>query len=183
MLDALRRRPGVWAGLLSAAVYLVLGYLLLAPRGPPPFPELRLPFSLATAASNGLTFVLLAAGWRAIRARRRERHRLLMELALLSITAFLALYVTRQYVVGTLAFGGPPPLHRWVYLPLLLPHLALSATAVPPVLYNFLVGMTRELREVGLTLHPRVGRVVVPLWLLSSALGLGVFALLQAYPA
>lgn len=106
-----------------------------------------------------------------------------MELALLSISAFLVLYVTRQYVVGTLAFGGPPLLYRWIYLPLLLPHLAVSAAAVPPVLYNFLVGVTRELHEVGLTLHPRVGRVVVPLWMLSSALGLVIFALLQAFPA
>ncbi len=161
---------------------MILGYLLLAPRSTAPFPELRLPFSLATATSNGLTFLLLAAGWVAIRAGRRERHRLLMEMALLSISAFLVLYVTRQYVVGTLEFGGPPLLHRWLYLPLLLPHLAISAAAVPPVLYNFLVGMTRTLPRVGLTLHPRVGRVVVPLWLLSSALGLVIFALLQAFP-
>lgn len=172
------KRPALWAALVSGVIYLVLGLLLLAPRGEPPMPWLRLPLSTATAASNGLTFAFLLVGWLYVRAGKLKRHRLMMELALGSISAFLVLYVTRQYLVGTIPFGGPEALYLYFYLPLLLPHLAISATCIPPVVYNFTVGLTRELGEVGSTLHPRVGRIVVPLWLLSSSMGLVVFALL-----
>ncbi len=104
-----------------------------------------------------------------------------MILALLSISSFFILYVTRQYLVGTLEFEGPEAVYRLVYIPVLIPHLALSAAAVPPVIYNFIVGLTRRMSEVGQTPHPRVGRIVVPIWLMSSTLGLVVFALLQYY--
>jgi putative membrane protein len=50
---------------------------------------------------------------------------------------------------------------------------------VPPVIYNVLVGLTRAPAAVGLTRHPRVGRVAVALWSLSLLLGLGVYLLLN----
>jgi putative membrane protein len=181
VVHSLKERPGLWTALISVTIYAVLGYLLLAPRGPPIAPELREPFSLATAASNALTFSLLAAGWLSIRAGNRERHRTFMELALLSISAFLILYVSRQWIVGTLRFAGPEVLYLYVYLPLLIPHLIISAVCVPPVVYNFLVGLTRSMDEVGMTLHPKVGRIVVPLWMISSAQGLVIFSLLLIY--
>jgi putative membrane protein len=180
---SVREHPGVWAGLVSGAVYLSLGVLLLAPRGPPPAPELGPSLSVLTAVANALTFSFLAVGWVAIRAGNRLRHRTFMELAFVSIASFLALYVTRQILSGTLAFGGPEALFLGVYLPVLIVHLAISTTTVPPVLYNFLVGLSRPLDRVGATLHPRVGRIIVPLWLASSLMGLLVFALLRIYPA
>ncbi len=178
---SLRDRPGVWTAIASAIVYLVLGLLFLFPRGDAPTPELRLPLSVATAASNALTIGLLSAGWIYIRSGRTRQHRLLMILAMVTISGFLILYVSRQYLVGTLEFEGPEVLRQYVYLPLLYPHLVLSAAAVPPVIYNFLIGISRRLDEVGMTRHPLVGRIVVPVWLLSSALGLVIFTMLQYY--
>lgn len=175
------QRPGLWAGVISLAIYVVLGLLLLGPRGMPPAPWLRQPLSVATAIANALTFTFLTAGWLSIRAGRAHRHRLFMEMALVSISAFLILYVSRQYMVGTLQFEGPKVLYRYLYIPLLIPHLAISAACVPPVIYNFIVGLTRDMSRVGQTLHPKVGRVVVPLWLLSSILGLVIFFMLQYY--
>lgn len=177
----LATRPGLWTALISATIYLILGYLLLLPRGEPVAPGIGPPLSLATAVSNGLTFAFLTAGWLTIRRGDRVRHRRYMVLAFLSITAFLLLYVVRQALAGTLHFGGPEVLYRFVYLPILIPHLAISTLCIPPVVYNFVVGLTRPLHRVGATLHPAVGRVVVPLWMVSSAMGLVVFALLQGY--
>ncbi|MFQ5907609.1 MAG: DUF420 domain-containing protein [Thermoplasmata archaeon] len=179
---SVREHPGAWAGLVSGVVYLTLGVLLLVPRGSPPAPELGPPLSVLTAIANALTFSFLAVGWVAIRAGNRLRHRTFMELAFVSIVSFLALYVTRQSLSGTLAFGGPEALLLGVYLPLLILHLAISAATVPPVIYNFLVGLSRPLNRVGATLHPRVGRIIVPLWMASSLMGLLVFALLRLYP-
>jgi putative membrane protein len=176
-------RPGIWAALVSALIYLTLGILLLVPRGAPPAPALGPPLSVLTAVANALTFLFLTTGWLSIRAGNRLRHRALMELAFLSIVSFLALYVTRQILSGTLAFGGPEGLYLGVYLPLLLVHLAISTATVPPVIYNFLVGLSRPLNRVGATLHPRVGRIIVPLWMASSLMGLTVFALLRLFPA
>lgn len=181
--QTIRDQPGSWAGLVSGVIYLTLGLLLLAPRGPPPAPELGPSLSVLTAVANALTFLFLLTGWLAIRAGNRLRHRALMELAFVSIASFLALYVTRQLLSGTLDFGGPQSLRLGVYLPLLVVHLAISAATVPPVIYNFLVGLSRPLNQVGATLHPHVGRVIVPLWMASSLMGLTVFALLRVFPA
>lgn len=178
---SLTDRPGLWAGIVSAAIYLVLGYLLLLRQGEPQAPSFGPPLSVATALANGLTFAFLTVGWVAIRARRLRRHRTFMELAFLSIGSFLVLYVTRQFLAGPIAFEGPPLVRSAVYLPILITHLAVSAVSIPPVVYNFLVGLTRPLNRVGETLHPRVGRIIVPLWMASSLMGLVVFGLLQVY--
>lgn len=181
MRRTLHDRPGLWAAVVSLVIYVVLGLLLLVSRMPPPAPNLALPLSVSTAVANALTFAFLTVGWIAIRAGRRRRHRTFMELAFLSIGAFLILYVTRQYLAGTLAFEGGETLNAGLFLPILIPHIAISVAAVPPVIYNFIVGLTRPLNRVGETAHPRVGRIVVPLWMASSLMGLIVFGLLLAF--
>lgn len=178
-----RDRPGLWAALVSGIIYLTLGFLLLVPRDAPPTPELGPTLSVFTALANALTFLFLTTGWLAIRAGNRLRHRTLMKLAFVSILSFLAIYVTRQLLSGTLDFEGPESLEVGVYLPLLVVHLAISTTTVPLVVYNFLVGLSRPLNQVGRTLHPRVGRVIVPLWMASSLMGLALFALLRLFSA
>ncbi|MDX1534582.1 MAG: DUF420 domain-containing protein [Thermoplasmata archaeon] len=175
--------PGRWAALISGVIYLTLGLLLLVPRGAPPASDLGPSLSILTAAANAFTFLFLTFGWLAIRRGNQVRHRRLMELAFVAVVTFLALYVARQVLAGTLSFGGPPALYTAVYLPLLSVHLAISTATVPLVIYNVLVGLSRPLSRVGQTPHPRVGRVIVPLWMASSLMGLSVFALLRAFPA
>ena len=62
------------------------------------------------AALNATTFVLLTAGWRAIRRGDRDRHRAMMLAALTVSGVFLVSYLIRVASSGTIIVrsgGGP----------------------------------------------------------------------------
>jgi len=180
--DLLIRRPGILAALLAALVYAILGYAL---SGEPPESlspalgplVLLAPHLIALINAGALTCLLL--GWRAIRRGQVPAHRRYMLTAAALISAFLVLYVTRVTLGGTKAFTGPAALRTYLYLPMLSVHIVLSILSVPPVIYNVLVGLTRDRAAVALTAHPRVGRAAVALWSVSLILGLGVYLLLN----
>lgn len=99
--------------------------------------------------------------------------------AFLLIMAFLIMYVTRVYLGGIKAFGGPEVVYRWVYLPTLTIHVSLSILSIPLVVYNVLVGLTYPLGELRRTAHPKVGRWAVALWSTSLTLGIVVYVMLN----
>jgi putative membrane protein len=183
--NSTRRRPSSpLAGtiFISLAAYGVLGYALSTnpPDVLPPLVSRALAvFPHLIAAVNATALICLLAGWRAIRAGSVVAHRRLMLASVMLISAFLILYVARVALGGTKTFPGPSEIRRYVYLPALTVHIALSILSVPPVIYNVLVGMTYPLRDVGKTQHPRVGRIAVTLWSTSLALGLLVYLLLN----
>ena len=132
----------------------------------------------AIAIVNALALVLLAAGWWLIRNGYIKLHRIAMPSALGLISLFLVMYVTRIYLGGIKEFPGPESIYIYVYLPVLIIHLALSIICVQPVLYVALIGLTRKIEDIPGTKHKLVGRIAVPLWILSLALGLVVYVML-----
>jgi len=132
----------------------------------------------AIAVVNALALVLLAAGWWLIRNGYIKLHRIAMPSALGLISLFLVMYVTRIYLGGIKEFPGPESIYIYVYLPVLIIHLALSIICVQPVLYVALIGLTRKIEDIPATKHRVVGRIAVPLWILSLALGLVVYVML-----
>ncbi len=179
---AWRVPPVVWTAGLTVVVYGILGVVL---AGTPPSTldptvarAVRLtPHVIAVVNTSALFCLLL--GCRAIRARRVAVHRRYMLAAAACITTFLILYVTRVALGGTKAFPGPPELRRYVYLPMLTVHIVLSMLSVSPVIYNLLIGLSRDPAGIARTPHPRVGRVAVTLWSVSLLLGLGVYLMLN----
>ncbi len=149
--DAMRgRKPGSalpWTIGITAAVYGILG-LALSSRPPAhisPFVARALgmvPFLIAVINASALGCLL--AGWLAIRAGRVQAHRTFMLASATLIFLFLLLYVTRVSLGGVKAFQGPPEVRRFVYLPILSVHIALSILSVPPVVYNLLIGLTND---------------------------------------
>jgi len=170
------------AGVLTAAVYVLLGAAL---SGPPPatlHPAAARLVVLAPhliAVINTAALLCLLLGWRAIRAGRVAAHRREMLAAAALITAFLVLYVTRVALGGTKAFPGPAAVRLYLYLPMLAVHVLLSIVSVPLVIHNVLVGLTYAPAAIGATAHRRVGRLAVALWTTSLLLGLAVYLLLN----
>ncbi|MDR7486217.1 MAG: DUF420 domain-containing protein [Armatimonadota bacterium] len=169
---------------ITLAAYGLLGYVLL--RRPPAevAPAVRqmlaaLPTLIAVV--NAAALACLLAGWKAVRTGRIPAHRRYMLAAVGLISAFLVLYVTRVALGGIKAFPGPPEVRRYVYLPALAVHVALSIVTVPPVVFNVLTGLTRPAVEVPATAHPRVGRIAVSLWSISLALGILVYLMLNVF--
>lgn len=132
----------------------------------------------AIAFVNALALVLLAAGWWLIRHGYVYLHRIAMPSALGLISLFLVMYVTRIYLGGIKEFSGPESVYYYLYLPVLIIHLTLSIVCIQPVLYVAFVGVTHRVEDIPHTRHRLIGRIAVPMWILSLALGLVVYVLL-----
>ena len=132
----------------------------------------------AIAFVNTLAVVFLTGGWWLIRNGYVNLHRIAMPSALGLISLFLMMYVTRIYLGGIKEFPGPEIVYFYVYLPILIIHLALSIICIQPVLYVALIGLTHRIEDIPRTRHRLVGRIAVPMWILSLTLGLVVYILL-----
>jgi protein SCO1/2/putative membrane protein len=133
---------------------------------------------LLNALLNGTAFLLLLAGWQAIRAGHKERHIFLMRSAFMVSVAFLASYLI--YHLGVQRDQGPRPFNgegwaKTAYLVLLISHILLAIVNLPMVL-RVLVLARREDWEA----HKRLARKTLPIWLYVSITGVVVYLLL--YP-
>ncbi|MBI5070205.1 MAG: DUF420 domain-containing protein [Deltaproteobacteria bacterium] len=124
------------------------------------------------AALNGLSALLLLAGWRAIRAGDRERHRRRMLAAFGVSCAFLVSYLTRVALTGTHRFPGTGWL-RAGYLALLFSHTLLAAACLPLVLGSLSYALRGQFPS-----HRRVARWTLPAWLYVSVTGVLVYVVL-----
>jgi putative membrane protein len=124
------------------------------------------------ASLNATSAVLIALGWRAIRAGDRDRHRAFMIAALCVSALFLVGYLTRVALTGTHRFPGTGLL-RSAYLLLLGSHTILAAAIVP--LIGFAVYFAWKGR---FDAHRRVARFAIPAWLYVSVTGVIVYVML-----
>lgn len=130
------------------------------------------------AGLNGLSAVLAALGFVAIRRKRVRMHRGPMLSALVTLAVFLISYLYYHAHVGATRFAG----EAWIrpgYFAVLISHTVLAAAIVPLVA----VTLYRELAR-RFALHRRIARVTLPLWLYVSITGVIVYAMLyHLYPS
>ena len=124
------------------------------------------------ASLNGLSALLLAAGYACIRSGRRDAHRNCMIAALVSSTFFLSSYLVYHFHVGSVPFPGRGPI-RAVYFTILITHTILAVVIVPLVA----VTVTRALRE-RFDAHRRIARITLPLWAYVSVTGVIIYWML-----
>lgn len=177
-----KERPGALTAVLTVVGYaLVLGTLV---GGLPIYPEISKEtvnlLSHAIAGINTTATILLVLGWRWIRRGEVDKHRAAMGSAFVLILVFLVLYLLKTGGGGTkeidLAMGPV----KIAYLAMLAIHVLLSILAVPVVLYALILGLTHtptELRNE--TPHKRIGRIAAGSWILSLALGVVTYLMLN----
>ncbi len=159
-------------GLLSLAVVLLVGVLLL---GHTPGRGGRADFAALpalNAALNGASAVLLTSGWLCIRRRRIAAHRACMLGAFCVSILFLLSYVTYHALAGSRPFAGQGWI-RAVYFPLLISHIVLAAAMVPFVLTTLYRALGADFPR-----HVRVARLTLPVWLYVSVTGVVVYWML-----
>ncbi|OYR48296.1 DUF420 domain-containing protein [Halorubrum sp. Eb13] len=132
-------------------------------------------FNAAVSATAIGTIVL---GWRAIARGDVRRHRAFMLTSFGLFTAFLGAYLYRLIHVGTTEFPGPDVVYTYLYLPFLGIHILLAIACIPFVFYALLLAATRPYEELYHTRHAQVGFVAAVLWLISFAMGIGVYVML-----
>jgi len=130
------------------------------------------------AALNGVSALLLVAGYSAIRRRRKGLHRTLMLSALGASILFLSSYLYYHYHAGTTRFTGQGWI-RPVYFTILVSHTMLAIVIVPLVVTTLFLALRGNFSR-----HRRIARVTLPVWLYVSVTGILVYLLLyQVYPA
>ena len=129
------------------------------------------------ALLNSVATLLLAGGYLFIRHQQPDRHRYCMIAALLVSSVFMISYLTYHAAVGYMPFAGQG-LIRPFYFTLLASHIILAAVIVPLVL----ITVYQALRG-NFSIHPRVARLTLPLWLYVSVSGVAIYLLgFHVYP-
>jgi uncharacterized membrane protein YozB (DUF420 family) len=128
------------------------------------------------ASLNGLSAILLASGYLAIRAGKREAHKRFMVSAFIVSTGFLFSYLVYHYRVGHARFTGTGWI-RTAYLSILLSHTVLAIVIVPMILITVRRAWLEKFDK-----HRIIARWTLPLWFYVSVTGVIVYILLyQVY--
>jgi putative membrane protein len=127
------------------------------------------------ATCNALSATLLVAGYRAIRRRQVAVHMRFMLAALACSALFLAGYIAHHTLHGDTKFAGEGAV-RTVYFAVLISHIVLSAVALPLILSTLAFALSGRF-----TVHRRVARLTLPIWLYVSVTGVLVYGFLRFY--
>ncbi len=123
------------------------------------------------AGLNGLTIVLLIAGFAFIRRKNRTAHRACMLGAVSLAVLFLMVYVYYHANAGLAKFGGAG-LIRPIYFTILIAHIIGAVALVPMVPITLLRALKGRFGR-----HKRIARWTWPLWLYVSASGVVVYVM------
>ena len=140
-------------------------------------PMLAFDIPLMNATLNGVSGVLLLAGWIMIKTNRTRPHIVLMSCALVTSTVFLVGYVTNHILNGIIYFTGQGPI-RWFYLTLLTTHTILAVVTVPMVICTVIPALKARYDK-----HRRIARWTWPIWMYVSVTGVIVYMMLYRWYA
>jgi uncharacterized membrane protein YozB (DUF420 family) len=138
---------------------------------------------VVNAGLNGLSAVLLGAGYYFIRRKNQKAHRNCMIAAFVTSTLFLICYLTYHGYVALQLKRGPtvfrdPAWFRPIYLVILLTHTVLAIVIVPMVLVTLRRAQKRQFES-----HRKLARWTWPLWMYVSVTGVVIYLLLyQIFP-
>jgi putative membrane protein len=166
----------VLTGLSLAVVFgVTLGYV---PAGTlPRIDPLVVVIPHLNAAISLLAIGVIGLGVHQARSGRYETHQRTMALALGLFLTFLGLYLYRVALEGPTHFPGSGVLET-LYTAFLAVHVLLAIASLPLVYLAAAIGLSRPIPEIRGTIHARVGRVAAVFWIISFAMGIGVYLIL-----
>ena len=127
------------------------------------------------ASVNGLTAVLLVAGFFAIKNGKRLLHERIMKWCIFLSASFLVMYVLYHITSESTAFGGEGVI-RYVYFFILISHIVLSIGVIPVVLFTFVRALSGDFER-----HRALAKFTFPLWLYVCVTGVVVYLMISPY--
>jgi putative membrane protein len=121
------------------------------------------------ASLNGVSAILLAGGYAAIRSGKIAVHKRFMISAFVVSSGFLVSYLVYHYRVGHVAFQGQGWI-RPVYFVLLTTHTILAIVIVPMILVTLRRAWLERFDR-----HRIIARWTLPLWFYVSVTGVIVY--------
>lgn len=122
------------------------------------------------ACLNGLSGILLACGYAAIRAGKKDVHKTFMLSAFGASTIFLISYVTYHIRVGKVVLFHGQGWIRPFYFTLLTSHTILAVVIVPLILITLRRAWLERFDK-----HRLIARWTLPLWFYVSVTGVIVY--------
>jgi putative membrane protein len=122
------------------------------------------------ASLNGISALLLAGGYRAIRAGKRDVHKAFMISAFTVSTIFLVSYVVYHIRVRQVVLFQGQGWIRPVYFALLLSHTILAIVIVPLILITLRRAWLEKFDK-----HRLIARWTLPLWFYVCVTGVIVY--------
>ena len=132
--------------------------------------------ALCNAVINGTVSVLLVWALAAVRNKNYILHKRLMLTAIALSVLFLVSYIGHHLLSGETKYGGE---HNWlffVYLFILITHIALATIILPFILFTAYRSLTGEYAK-----HKKLAKYTWPLWLYVSITGVLVYLLISPY--
>jgi putative membrane protein len=143
------------------------------------------------ASINGLTALLLVMGVMAIKNGNKKVHERFMTMAIACSVVFLVMYVAYHMTADSTVYGdvdGNKILDvtekanagsiRFVYLFILLSHIALSIVIIPLVLITYVRALAAQFDK-----HRKIAKITFPLWLYVAVTGVVVYLMISPYYA
>jgi putative membrane protein len=143
------------------------------------------------ASINGLTALLLLMGVMAIKNGNKKVHERFMTTAIACSVVFLVMYVAYHMTADSTVYGdvdGNEILDttekanagsiRYVYLFILLSHIALSIVIIPLVLITYVRALAARFDK-----HRKIAKITFPLWLYVAVTGVVVYLMISPYYA
>lgn len=122
------------------------------------------------ASLNGLSAILLAAGYAAIRKGKKDVHKAFMVSAVTVSTLFLISYVTYHIRVGKVVLFQGQGWIRPVYFTILISHTILAIVIVPMILVTLRRAWLEKFDK-----HRLIARWTLPLWFYVCVTGVIVY--------
>ena len=130
------------------------------------------------AILNGLSGLLLACGYAAIRSGKRDLHKKFMLSAFFVSCAFLVSYVTYHIRIHQVIHFTGQGWIRPVYFTLLISHTILAIVIVPLILITLRRAFLEKFDK-----HRLIARYTLPLWFYVSVTGVIVYLMLYQFYA
>ena len=163
--------------MISALILLFILWLIYLREPVEEDSSLKLSFlSPLNAVLNTLSAGCLTLGYWAIRNQKRELHKKLMLSAFGFSAVFLVSYLIYHAYQGDTYFQGEGWI-RSLYFFILISHVVFSAVMLPLILITLYFALSGKL-----TLHPKVARFALPIWVYVSVTGVLVYLMLYHLP-
>jgi putative membrane protein len=127
------------------------------------------------ATLNGISTLLILAGFVMIKREHKQAHALCMAGAIITSSIFLLCYLYYHYHVGHVRFTHPG-WPRTLYFFILFTHLPLAICVVPLVALTVTPALQQRFDA-----HKRMVRWTLPIWLYVSVTGVLVYLMLYIW--
>lgn len=125
------------------------------------------------ATINGLTAVLLLAALIAIKNKKVEVHKRLVQTSLGLSLLFLLAYVAYHITSETTIYGGE---YKLLYYAILISHIVLSVAVIPLVLFTYLFAWEGNFEK-----HRKWTKISWPIWFYVAVSGVVVYLMISPF--